>query len=159
MIFTTHLSALCLFNLSLSVSSHPFFSPFLFAEKTIAKLTRAWERRWECSYSYTNLEKDKKHSIKVDQENAKLSPIWGSIWNSRECIMELQLNLIRSGGLHNVRSLIFYNSPVRLLLFWSHCISSECGSIRRSHVLNETVSKDNQREPHLPFHEMKSNKK
>ena len=31
--------------------------------------------------------------------------------------MELQLNLIRSGGLPNVRSLIFYNSPVRLLLF------------------------------------------
>ena len=128
------------FRKGLNFPSLPFSS--------LGKPLQNWqEHERECGgvHILTQFRKSQKAQHQGWPGNAKLSPIWGSIWNSRECTMELQLNLIRSGGLHHVRLLILYNSPVRLLLFWSHCTSSECGSIRRSHVLNETVSKDNQR--------------
>ena len=38
--------------------------------------------------------------------------------------MELQLNLIRSGGLHNVRSLIFHDSPDLIRFNWSSIVHS-----------------------------------
>ena len=135
MIFTTHLSVLYLFNLPPNplLSFLLSLSLFWYSRRELC----FWENHFRTDKSmrekvrvfiYLNkFRKSKKLSTRVDHENIKLGPIWEEIRNTRECTMELQLSLIRSGGLHNVRSLIFYNSPVRwFLVFWSHCTPYMC---------------------------------